>query len=269
MPFAEGSRIPWNEPGFSARMLREHLNQNHDRASRRFEVIERQVAWIHHTLLGGEAGRVLDLGCGPGLYTSRLAELGHPCTGIDFSPASIDYAKEEAKNRGLACDYRLADLREAELGEGYQAILWWFGEFNTFSPTEAEALLSRAGAALRPNGRIALELHGPDYVQTLGEAPPQWTVHEAGLFADEPHLTLRECDWHQSECVATERYFVFHQDRACDVYAQTTQAHSDEALEALFLRAGLEEVSRYSTLTGDDLEEDDPDLFGLVLQRRD
>jgi len=28
---------------------------------------------------------VLDLGCGPGLYASRLARLGHECTGIDYT----------------------------------------------------------------------------------------------------------------------------------------------------------------------------------------
>ena len=51
--------------------------------------------------LGLERGaRVLDLGCGPGLYTTRLAKLGHTCVGIDFSPASIAYAKAEAEHYG-------------------------------------------------------------------------------------------------------------------------------------------------------------------------
>ncbi len=88
-PWAEGEKIPWNEPGFSARMLHEHLSQDHDAASRRSMVIDRQVDWIHQSLLWGNPARVLDLGCGPGLYTSQLARRGCSCTGIDFSPASI------------------------------------------------------------------------------------------------------------------------------------------------------------------------------------
>ena len=43
IPWAEGEKIPWNEPGFSARMLKDHLNQNHDLASRRLEKVEQQV----------------------------------------------------------------------------------------------------------------------------------------------------------------------------------------------------------------------------------
>ena len=32
-PWGEGDNIPWNEPGFSERMLAEHLSQAHDMAS--------------------------------------------------------------------------------------------------------------------------------------------------------------------------------------------------------------------------------------------
>src|SRR5512139_3579983 len=89
VPWSEGEKIPWNDPDFSRRMLLEHLSQEHDAASRRFETIDRHVHWIHHAVLSGQPTRILDLGCGPGLYSSRLARLGHECVGIDFSPASI------------------------------------------------------------------------------------------------------------------------------------------------------------------------------------
>ena len=92
-PWAEGEKIPWNDPEFSKRMLREHLSQEHDAASRRFEIIDKHVSWIHNHILNGNPTRILDLGCGPGLYTNRLARLGHQCVGIDFSPASIAYAR--------------------------------------------------------------------------------------------------------------------------------------------------------------------------------
>ena len=42
-PWDEGEKIPWNEPGFSARMLKEHLSQDHDWASRRFVKIDAHV----------------------------------------------------------------------------------------------------------------------------------------------------------------------------------------------------------------------------------
>ena len=101
-PWAEGEKIPWNDPGFSERMLKEHLSQEHDMASRRQAVIDKHVSWIHDTCLNGKRGRVLDLGCGPGFYSQRLARLGNHCVGIDFSPASIAYAQSQAAQAELA-----------------------------------------------------------------------------------------------------------------------------------------------------------------------
>jgi len=89
--------IPWNDPDFSRRMLQEHLSQEHDAASRRFEIIEKHVDWIHHQGVIRRACQDSRLGLWPRLYTSRLAKLGHECVGIDFSPASITYASECAR----------------------------------------------------------------------------------------------------------------------------------------------------------------------------
>ena len=146
-------KIPWDDPGFSRRMLREHLSQAHDMASRRFEWIDKQVAWIHEHLLGGRPSRILDLGCGPGFYSHRLAARGHRCHGIDFGPASIEYAREH--NPALSqCTFALGDIRHTPFGGPYDLAMILFGEFNVFSPGEAAAILHNVRASLRPEGRL-------------------------------------------------------------------------------------------------------------------
>ena len=132
-PWAEGDNIPWNDPAFSERMLKEHLPPN-SRASRRFDIIDRHVAWIHQTVLSSRPTRVLDLGCGPGLYAMRLAGLGHDCTGIDFSPASIRYAREQAQQAGLSCTFTHEDVRKAAFGAGFGLAMFIYGEFNNHAP---------------------------------------------------------------------------------------------------------------------------------------
>src|SRR5512146_557809 len=118
-PWGEADNIPWNDPAFSERMLAEHLTQEHDAASRRFEIIDEQVNWIQTNLLANSPCKILDLGCGPGLYAYRLARLGHSVTGIDFSPASIRYARQQAEKTGLGSTYIEADLRSLEYGAQY------------------------------------------------------------------------------------------------------------------------------------------------------
>ncbi|MCC7264529.1 MAG: class I SAM-dependent methyltransferase [Candidatus Latescibacteria bacterium] len=243
-PWAEGEKIPWHEPGFSQRMLREHLSQAHDAASRRTQTIEQQVAFIHTQLLGGAPGRVLDLGCGPGLYTSRLARLGHECVGIDFGPDSITYAREHAQ--GLDCTYVLEDLRRAEYGQGFDLAMLIFGEFNVFRPEEGRMILAKIFAALEPGGRLLLEVSPYDEVYRQGKRAATWHTTPAGLFSGEPHLYLHECFWDETQRVATDRYFVIDAATAAvTAYAASSQAYTSSQLQTLLGECGFVQVHHY------------------------
>ena len=74
--WSEGDNIPWNDPGFSRRMLREHLTQSHDLASRRSEKINEQVDWIHREILSAKPTEILDLCCGPACTPADWQGLG-------------------------------------------------------------------------------------------------------------------------------------------------------------------------------------------------
>ncbi len=239
-PWEEGDKIPWNDPEFSQRMLREHLSQSHDLASRRFEVIDLHVNWIHQHLLQSQPARVLDLGCGPGFYTSRLAQHGHTCSGIDFSPASIDYARREATEQHLNCVYRHGDVRSVDFGDGYSLAMMIFGEFNMFRREDALAILRKARRALRPNGRLLIEAHTFEYVEVSGRANSFWTTSEHGVFSEHPHLILSESFWHAAQTAAIHRTFVVHiDDASVDRYVETMQAYDRAGYAELLSEAGF------------------------------
>ncbi len=224
----DGGKIPWHEPEFSERMLRAHLSQEHDRASRRFTIIDKHVAWVHQHVLGATTARILDLGCGPGFYTTRFARLGHSCVGIDVSPASIEHARSEAERETLSCEYRLEDRVAADLGAGFDLVLFTFGELNCFSPADADAIVAKARQALSPRGALVVEAQTEQLVRSLGEQEPTWFSASQGIFSDEPHLCLCEGDWHPDSRVATERYFVVALGSSeVASYVNTTQAYSD------------------------------------------
>ena len=264
LPYSEGGKIPWNDPAFSARMLREHLSQVHDAASRRFEIIDSQVAWIHQTILAGRPASILDLGCGPGLYASRLARLGHTCVGIDFSPASIAYAREQAHEAGLPITYREEDLRAADYGAAHDLVMLIYGELNTFRRAEARAILSRARAALAPGGRLLLEVHTFDAVAGMGAQPPAWHSAESGLFSDRPYVCLTEHGWDAGMRVATNRHFVIDgATGGVTRYAESLQAYTDDEYRALLADCGFGGAAFHPSLTG----EPDPaqrHLFAIV-----
>jgi SAM-dependent methyltransferase len=239
-PWSEGDKIPWNEPEFSERMLREHLSQDHDLASRRAAIVETHVDWIHNRLLNGEPSRILDLGCGPGLYSSRLAKLGHRCTGIDFSPASIRHANEQAAREQLSCTYIHGDIRNADFDSGHDLVMFVFGEFNVFRPTDTETILQKAHRALAPGGTLLFEPHRFSAVEQIGAQPASWHTAETGLFSSEPYLTLQENIWNAEAKTATTRFFVI--DAATDnvrQMTQTMQAYTDDEYRHMLDEAGF------------------------------
>ena len=237
----DGDNIPWNEPEFSRRMLREHLSQAHNAASRRFELIDSQVEFIHREFLGKRPARVLDLGCGPGFYLTRLAQLGHEVTGVDYSPASVTYALEEARTAGLDIAVVDGDVRAADFGGPYDLVLLLSGELNVFRPEHASEILRRAAGALAPGGSVLVEASTYDAIRSKATGI-RWYWRAAGLWSDGPHSVIEEAVWDDASQTAIARYYIVAADNAVRLYSATYQAYTDEDLRRLLQGAGLSEA---------------------------
>ena len=240
-------KIPWNEPEFSRRMLLEHLSQEHDLASRREGLIRALVEWIDMRFPDSPSPRVLDVGCGPGLYVKEFLAHGYRCVGIDFSPASVAYARDLTTGRAEIVE---GDVREVEFGSGFDGVLMLFGEINVFYPGECRGLLQKMHDALHPGGLLVLEGHTFESIHQLGLAP--FTRYRTGpglqgLFSASPHLCLVENHWMPEQATAVQRFHVLEEaDKAPRLYRSTTKAWSNEEYEELLVSAGFADIQQHS-----------------------
>lgn len=250
-PWIDGENIPWHEPGFSERMLKEHLNSEHDAASRRPKLIDEQVRWLHEEVLGGKPTRILDFGCGPGLYAVRLAKLGHEVTGVDISPASLEYARKQCAENGLSCDFIQADFRSVELDGEFGLVMQIFGELNIFRRSHAAEIVQKCSSTLAVGGRVVLEVDKPQSTRERGDSKPGWRTLESGLFSDRPHLFLEESYWDEEQRVTTKRYWVIDSETA-DVarFAQSFAAYEADEYAKLFTSAGLSDAELITEYPG-------------------
>jgi len=254
---AEWQKIPWHDPDFSRRMLAEHLDQTHDLASRRFDTIDQHVQWIHRKILREQPANILDLGCGPGFYTSRFSALGHTCTGLDFSPASIAYAREHHPGS----QYVLGDVRELDYGEGYDLVSMIYGELNAFAPEDAARIVAKAHAALKPEGKLLLEVHTYQVIHRIGHQAPSWHTAEAGLFADEPYLCLVESRYDLDRAI-TDHYVYMADSGELQQYTAMHHGYTDDEYRRLL--GAFEHVQFYPSLTG---SAEAADLFVIVAEK--
>jgi SAM-dependent methyltransferase len=238
-------------------MLEHHLTQEHDLASRRFEIIDRHVDWIHDKL-EGRPSRILDLACGPGLYSSRLTRLGHSCMGIDFGPASIRYAREQSLKEGLDVDYVLEDIRTADYGDDNDLVLFIYGEFNVFKPADIKRVLREAYDSLKEGGVFIAEPNRYETVKREGTNPASWYSSQGGLFSPRPHLCLMENFWEQERRVATTRYYIVDAETGdVALHASSMVAYTREELERMLRGVGFREVVFYESLSGGGVDLDE------------
>ena len=195
--WAPDTRLPWSDPAFSERMLVLHLDPESPLASRPPEIIRLHVDRLCELLDG--PSRILDLGCGPGLYCHELARRGHEAVGVDFAPAPIRHARQVAADERLAARFLEADLRAldaAALGV-FDAVTIWFGEFNAFPRREIEQLMPRLAALLASGGVLLVEYQDWDSFPRDGER--SWEACASSVLLERPHLWLRESVWLEDE----------------------------------------------------------------------
>lgn len=137
--FELGDENIWTDPYISQRMLEAHLKTDYDAASRKVSTIRKTVECINSIL--PQNSKVLDLGCGPGLYAEQFAELGHSVTGIDINRNSIDYAIENAKKKDLEIKYINGSYFEITLDEQFDAVIMIYCDMGTHSNENSDKIL--------------------------------------------------------------------------------------------------------------------------------
>ena len=260
--FTPGEAHFWTDPHIAQGMLAAHLNPDMDAASRRPETIQRSTDWIVKTL-GLQAGdSVLDLGCGPGLYASRLARHGLQVTGVDFSQNSIDYARDYADKHGLEVAYRCQDYLELEDQELFDAALLIYGDFCALPPDQRARLLANVKRALKPGGRFVLDVTTPHLRRRVG-LKNSWYAVQSGFWKPGPHLVLEGGFAYPEEDVYLDQYIVVEADGEISVYRNWFQDYTAETIHAELEAGGFAVQGLWSDLTGTPYQPDS-DWIGVI-----
>ena len=257
----------WSSPDISEMMLSYHLDTDVDLASRRVEFVERSFDWMTRKFELNESSRVIDLGCGPGLYANRLARRGAKVTGVDISPRSIEYAREQAAKDGLEIDYRLGDYLETDLGSDYDLVTMIMCDYCAISPGQRVRLLRRVGDLLAPGGAFLFDVYSEAYYETWDEHVAFGERMMDGFWSAKPYFGFLHTFRYDEEKVALEKYFIVESDRQTE-YFNWFQHYSLDSLTAEVESAGLVVDEAFGDVAGEEFDDSLPE-FAVVVRRAD
>lgn len=176
----------WTDPYIQNNLLTEHLDLTSDGASRNEQSIRAITDFVNNQIPRGS--RLLDLGCGPGLYTTIFDQQGHTVTGIDLNRKSILYAREQSeKITYIEGDY-IRDFPEGT----YDAITLIYCDLGTHSDTDRDVLLQNCFKSLTPGGKLIFDVFNEKLIEDKQEGKSWEFSPDAGFWAPNEHLVLMQ-----------------------------------------------------------------------------
>lgn len=196
---------------------------------------------------GVSGGLVLDLGCGTGNVTERLAAGGYDMIGVDNAEEMLQIAMEKRADSGADILYLLQDMREFELYGTVAAVVSICDSMNYLTePGDLEQVFSLVNNYLDPGGVFVFDMNTRyKYEELLGDRVIAEN-REDGSFIWENEFD-RETGINEYDLTL----YIREEDDCYRRYEEThfQRAYSLEEVQTALERAGMEFVTAYDAFT--------------------
>jgi SAM-dependent methyltransferase len=228
-------------------MLESHLSTDTEAASYKPEKIQAICSYLVQAMKLGFGDSIVDLGCGPGLYSSRLAEKGFQVTGLDRSENSIRYAED---NKKAGEKYAVADYLNSFGTACYDAALLIYQDYGVLSPDQRRTLLGNIREALKPDGYFAFDVSSMfAYQKRMGGMASNWYSSDEGFWRPHPHFILEKTLFYPDISALCDLYIVL--DSEIKTYRIYQTFFSPETITSELEMNGFRVEAILSNLCGD------------------
>ena len=255
----------WTDPYIAKSMLSAHLNESHNAAS--YTVSNRMaICDLAESVTNISAGeKIVDFGCGPGLYCSELGKRGYVVTGIDQSVNSLDYAREKALEENLSIQYIHADYTETLSMKDFSMAIMISQDYGVQSPQNRRALLNNIRTALNSKGWFLFDVPSEAaYLRKKQNKQMSWHFEEEGFYRPHKYIVLTKSDFFDDVRVINDCYFVIDENET--VYRNSNTYFSLERIKKELEDEGFEVVQLYSNSWSTGFDEKAEDI-GLVCRK--
>ena len=126
--------------------------------------VQKQVNFMEASLGIKRGDSVLDVGCGLGHHALEFARRGYLVVALDLALSMITRAAEDAQQRGLRINFLHKDIRDIGFEGTFDAVICVGTTFGFFDDEQNRSVLQRLAHALKPGGRLLLDVVNRDFV---------------------------------------------------------------------------------------------------------
>jgi 2-polyprenyl-3-methyl-5-hydroxy-6-metoxy-1,4-benzoquinol methylase len=120
--------------------------------------VQVEAHFVAKTLGLTSGSRLLDVGCGFGRLTNALSADGYEAVGLDLSEDMLTRAQLNARGLGVQPEYVWGDMRRLDYDSEFDALISMDTSFGYFSDAENLLTLTRMARAVRPGGRVLIDV---------------------------------------------------------------------------------------------------------------
>lgn len=245
----------WDDEHISKHMLDAHLNPNIEAASRQHSFIKNSAGWIASQVEDPSNCKLLDLGCGAGIYAQEFAALGFCVTGIDFAERSIDYAKSQVALENTLITYHYQNYLEMQYEHEFDLVTLIFCDFGVLSPSDRALLLKKIKTALKPKGVLILDGFTDKQYNSFTENRIV-AYEDTGFWSDIPYMSIKNNYRYDDSKTYLEQYIIVTEQHL-NCYNIWNQAFDAVSLSAELKTAGFTEFQFYKNVCGECLSDED------------
>ncbi len=239
----------WANEHTAKQMLEYHLNETIDVSSRNKNFIESSVKWIVSHFGVDKRTEIADFGCGPGLYTTRLAERNAIVTGIDFSENSLKHAKQVAAQKKLKINYVLTNYLDFETTNNFDLIIMIMCDYCALSPEQRKIMLSKFYSLLKPDGLVLLDVYSLNSFNQKEESATYELNQLNSFWSPEDYYCFVNTFKYDEEKVILDKYTIIEESRKRIVF-NWLQYFSKDSLKKEFEENGFKVAELYSDVAG-------------------
>lgn len=126
------------------------------------KITRKQIKFLVRELGLDKPKTILDIPCGFGRHSNRLAKLGHKVTGVDLMPGFLEIARADAKKLKVKVDYIQADMRKISLRGKFDRILILFTSFGYFTDEDNFKIMKNMSNLLKADGLLCFDTFNRD-----------------------------------------------------------------------------------------------------------